>query len=199
MFTFQLSLISCIIAICAAQFGRLNRNFGRSTSYAAVNIGGDGSIQPFGFENIINRDGDGGANDQSQNNNAAAFTFGNNNGAGANFGNNDNEGFNENGFPKYEFRYGVNDERTGDRHNQKEQRNGDSVQGEYSLQEPDGSTRTVKYSADGKRGFSAQVTRSGQNGQTQAAPPAAVNNDRNRGFELFNNDNNGFRTSFRRF
>lgn len=62
--------------------------------------------------------------------------------------------------PKYEFSYGVTDHKTGDIKYQKETRNGDVVQGEYSLIEPDGTIRTVKYTADKKNGFNAVVTRS---------------------------------------
>lgn len=60
--------------------------------------------------------------------------------------------------PKYEFAYGVEDHHTGDFHSQKEVRDGDKVQGEYSLHETDGSVRIVKYTADKHNGFNAVVT-----------------------------------------
>ncbi|KAK4879346.1 hypothetical protein RN001_007492 [Aquatica leii] len=63
--------------------------------------------------------------------------------------------------PKYEFSYGVADEHSKDYHSQHEVRDGDLVQGEYSLHELDGSIRTVKYTAD-KNGFNAEVVNSGQ-------------------------------------
>ncbi|KAF2887186.1 hypothetical protein ILUMI_18987, partial [Ignelater luminosus] len=63
--------------------------------------------------------------------------------------------------PKYQFDYGVSDHHTGDHHSQKEVRDGDVVHGEYSLHEPDGTIRTVKYTADHKNGFNAQVIRQG--------------------------------------
>ncbi|XP_066254829.1 adult-specific cuticular protein ACP-20-like [Euwallacea similis] len=63
--------------------------------------------------------------------------------------------------PKYEFGYGVADHHTGDNKEQKEVRHGDVVQGEYSLKEPDGTIRTVKYSADDHNGFNAVVLRQG--------------------------------------
>ncbi|XP_031329406.1 cuticle protein 19-like [Photinus pyralis] len=63
--------------------------------------------------------------------------------------------------PKYEFKYGVADPHTKDFHNQHEVRDGDVVKGEYSLHEPDGTVRTVKYSADHKSGFNAEVIKSG--------------------------------------
>ncbi|GLV38740.1 hypothetical protein CBL_05739 [Carabus blaptoides fortunei] len=62
--------------------------------------------------------------------------------------------------PQYTFEYGVNDPHTGDHKHQKEVRNGDDVTGEYSLVEPDGTVRTVKYQADWKTGFHATVTKS---------------------------------------
>lgn len=48
-------------------------------------------------------------------------------------------------------------------------RNGDVVKGEYSLVEPDGTIRIVKYTADDHNGFNAIVQRVGH-----AAHPAAV-------------------------
>lgn len=53
----------------------------------------------------------------------------------------------------------MHDPHTGDVKNQKEVRDGDVVNGEYSLVEPDGSVRTVKYQADWETGFHATVTR----------------------------------------
>lgn len=63
--------------------------------------------------------------------------------------------------PKYEFDYGVQDGHTGDQKQQSEVRRGDVVQGEYSLKEPDGTVRIVKYEADDKNGFNAKVIRRG--------------------------------------
>lgn len=63
--------------------------------------------------------------------------------------------------PKYHFDYGVADHHTGDHHSQKEVRDGDAVHGEYSLHEPDGTIRIVKYTADHKNGFNAEVIRKG--------------------------------------
>lgn len=59
--------------------------------------------------------------------------------------------------PKYTFKYGVNDYHTGDVKSQQESRDGDAVKGRYSLVEPDGSIRTVEYSADKHSGFNAVV------------------------------------------
>lgn len=61
----------------------------------------------------------------------------------------------------YEFKYGVEDPKTGDKKEQSEVRVGDVVKGEYSLAEPDGTIRIVKYTADKHNGFNAVVTRVG--------------------------------------
>ncbi|KAF4516904.1 hypothetical protein B566_EDAN007992 [Ephemera danica] len=71
--------------------------------------------------------------------------------------------------PKYAFNYGVNDPHTGDHKSQSEVRDGDFVKGQYSLVEPDGTTRTVDYTADAHNGFNAVVTKSGH-----AVHPAPV-------------------------
>ncbi|KAG8237005.1 hypothetical protein J437_LFUL017421 [Ladona fulva] len=62
--------------------------------------------------------------------------------------------------PKYNFNYGVNDPVTGDVKSQSEHRDGDVVKGQYSLVEPDGSVRTVDYTADPINGFNAVVRKS---------------------------------------
>jgi hypothetical protein len=72
-------------------------------------------------------------------------------------------------YPKYSFNYGVNDVHTGDIKSQWEERDGDVVKGEYSLVEPDGTVRTVSYTADAHNGFNAVVHRSGP-----AVHPGAV-------------------------
>lgn len=64
-------------------------------------------------------------------------------------------------YPKYKFEYGVNDAYTGDIKQQSEHREGDVVKGQYSLVEPDGSVRTVDYTADPINGFNAVVSKSG--------------------------------------
>ncbi|XP_015601037.1 cuticle protein 19-like [Cephus cinctus] len=64
--------------------------------------------------------------------------------------------------PKYGFAYGVEDHHTGDFKSQKEHRDGKNVAGEYSLKEPGGNVRTVKYHAD-KDGFHAIVHNSAGN------------------------------------
>ncbi|PSN50716.1 Cuticle protein 8 [Blattella germanica] len=63
--------------------------------------------------------------------------------------------------PKYDFKYGVHDSHTHDIKEQHESRDGDKVTGYYKLVEPDGTTRTVHYSADKHNGFTAHVEKSG--------------------------------------
>ncbi|XP_017046589.1 cuticle protein 18.6 [Drosophila ficusphila] len=61
--------------------------------------------------------------------------------------------------PKYNFAYDVQDALSGDSKSQVESRDGDVVQGEYSLDDADGFRRTVKYTADSVNGFNAVVHR----------------------------------------
>lgn len=63
-------------------------------------------------------------------------------------------------YPKYAFNYGIKDPHTGDVKSQHEERDGDVVKGQYSLVEPDGSVRTVDYTADDHNGFNAVVSKS---------------------------------------
>jgi hypothetical protein len=59
--------------------------------------------------------------------------------------------------PQYSFAYDVQDGLTGDSKSQHETRNGDVVEGHYSLIDADGTKRTVHYTADPVHGFNAQV------------------------------------------
>ncbi|KAK2582071.1 hypothetical protein KPH14_002775 [Odynerus spinipes] len=61
--------------------------------------------------------------------------------------------------PQYSFAYDVQDALTGDSKAQYETRNGDIVQGSYSLIEADGTRRIVQYTADPVNGFNAVVSR----------------------------------------
>ncbi|XP_050307374.1 cuticle protein 19-like [Anthonomus grandis grandis] len=65
-------------------------------------------------------------------------------------------------YPRYHFEYGVKDPDSGDIKEQSEMRDGDTVRGEYSMVEPDGTIRTVQYHDDGVSGFNAIVTKSGE-------------------------------------
>lgn len=61
--------------------------------------------------------------------------------------------------PQYSFAYDVQDAITGDSKAQYERREGDTVQGSYSLIEADGTRRIVDYTADPINGFNAVVSR----------------------------------------
>jgi hypothetical protein len=58
-----------------------------------------------------------------------------------------------------QYGYDVQDGLTGDSKSQIESRSGDVVQGSYSLVDPDGTRRTVEYTADPINGFNAVVHR----------------------------------------
>lgn len=74
---------------------------------------------------------------------------------------------------KYEFSYSVHDEQTGDIKSQHEVRDGDNVQGSYSLVDADGHHRIVEYTADEHNGFNAVVRRE-PSGHKVLAPVAKV-------------------------
>ncbi|XP_061379779.1 larval cuticle protein A3A-like [Danaus plexippus] len=59
--------------------------------------------------------------------------------------------------PQYSYAYDVQDSLTGDSKSQHESRDGDVVQGSYSVVDPDGTKRTVDYTADPHNGFNAVV------------------------------------------
>ncbi|XP_063706773.1 larval cuticle protein A2B-like [Culicoides brevitarsis] len=63
--------------------------------------------------------------------------------------------------PQYAFSYDVHDTLTGDAKTQHETRNGDVVEGSYSLIEADGTKRIVDYTADPHHGFNAVVRKEG--------------------------------------
>lgn len=75
--------------------------------------------------------------------------------------------------PQYTFSYDVQDAITGDYKSQTETRDGDYVQGQYSLHDADGYRRIVDYTADAVNGFKAIVRREPL-GAEAAAPPAPV-------------------------
>lgn len=72
---------------------------------------------------------------------------------------------------KYQFAYDVAEPLTGDFHSQQESRDGDIVQGVYSLVEADGTRRIVEYTADAN-GFNAVVRKEGQPNANYVAPVA---------------------------
>nr|CAI5833956.1 unnamed protein product [Callosobruchus analis] len=62
-------------------------------------------------------------------------------------------------YPLYRFGYGVRDPKTGDYKSHHESRDGDVVKGFYTVLDPDGALRIVRYTADDKHGFRAVVDR----------------------------------------
>ncbi|XP_074099144.1 larval cuticle protein A3A-like [Cotesia typhae] len=76
--------------------------------------------------------------------------------------------------PQYSFNYDVQDATTGDFKSQYETRDGDSVQGSYSLLESDGTRRTVDYTADDINGFNAVVRKEPAHVAVKAVAPAAI-------------------------
>jgi len=81
--------------------------------------------------------------------------------------------------PSYAFAYQVQDQITGDSKSQEETRLGDVVKGRYSLIEPDGTRRTVDYTADPTHGFNAYVQKSDahQTVFVQSPPSVSEAND----------------------
>ncbi|XP_049866484.1 cuticle protein 19-like [Pectinophora gossypiella] len=71
-------------------------------------------------------------------------------------------------YPKYVFKYGVNDFHSGDIKTHHESRDGDVVKGQYTVVEPDGSIRTVDYTADKHNGFNAVVHKTAPISQHEA-------------------------------
>ena len=76
--------------------------------------------------------------------------------------------------PQYSYAYDIQDALTGDSKGQHETRSGDVVQGSYSLVEPDGTVRTVEYTADPVNGFNAVVHKTPLAAPVAAAAPVAV-------------------------
>ncbi|KAK0162230.1 hypothetical protein PV327_008583 [Microctonus hyperodae] len=76
--------------------------------------------------------------------------------------------------PQYSFAYDVQDSITGDYKSQHETRDGDIVQGSYSLLEADGTRRIVDYTADAHNGFNAIVHKEPATKVAVAQPIAAV-------------------------
>lgn len=59
--------------------------------------------------------------------------------------------------PDYSYSYGVEDPHTGNMQSHQESRDGDTVHGQYSVLQADGTTRIVRYTADPINGFQATV------------------------------------------
>ncbi|XP_045483702.1 larval cuticle protein A2B-like isoform X1 [Harmonia axyridis] len=76
--------------------------------------------------------------------------------------------------PQYSYGYDVQDGLTGDSKSQHETRDGDVVKGQYSLVDPDGTLRTVDYTADPINGFNAVVSKQPLHAKVAVAPVARV-------------------------
>ncbi|XP_064556526.1 larval cuticle protein A2B [Drosophila montana] len=76
--------------------------------------------------------------------------------------------------PQYTYGYDVKDALSGDSKTQVETRDGDLVQGQYSLNDADGYRRIVDYTADSINGFNAVVRREPLVAAVAAAPVVAA-------------------------
>ncbi|XP_076243980.1 larval cuticle protein A3A-like, partial [Calliopsis andreniformis] len=76
--------------------------------------------------------------------------------------------------PQYSYAYDVHDSLTGDAKSQQETRDGDIVQGSYSLIEADGTRRIVDYTADSVNGFNAVVRKEAASAPLIAEPVAKI-------------------------
>ncbi|XP_023289106.1 larval cuticle protein A3A-like, partial [Orussus abietinus] len=74
--------------------------------------------------------------------------------------------------PRYNYAYDVQDDLTGDTKTQQESRDGDVVQGSYSLVEADGTRRIVEYTADPENGFNAVIHKEPASVADKAVPLA---------------------------
>lgn len=76
--------------------------------------------------------------------------------------------------PSYSYAYEIQDHLTGDTKSQQESRQGDVVQGSYSLIESDGTRRVVEYTADPHNGFNAVVHKEPLGVAVKAVAPVAT-------------------------
>ncbi|KAF5297639.1 hypothetical protein FQA39_LY11970 [Lamprigera yunnana] len=185
MFTFKIVVMVCAIAICNGQYGG-HEQHGSSSSYASISFGhandGYNKGNKVGYQHaapvavhaapvayhsapVAVHAAPVAYHAAPVAVHAAPPAYGH--GQGQAYGH-QQQHYDYYAHPKYEFKYEVNDQHTKDQKSQYEVRDGDSVHGEYSLVEPDGTTRTVKYTADGKNGFNAHVSKSGHSAHPQA-------------------------------
>jgi Insect cuticle protein len=87
----------------------------------------------------------------------------------------------EPGMP-FDFAYNVNDAETANDYSHKAVSDGDVTRGEYRVQMPDGRTQVVKYTADWKNGYNAEVTYEGE-AQYPDQPAATNNNNKFEGYK----------------
>ncbi|KAK4880702.1 hypothetical protein RN001_008848 [Aquatica leii] len=164
--THKLAIISCVVIACYAQYDKYGHG---GSSYSSVSLGHQGAHSNYGAHGLGHAVGVQHAVPVLVHS-APVFTS---HGHGYGHGNNYEKHVDYYAHPKYEFKYGVSDGHTHDHHSQHEVRDGDSVHGEYSLHEADGTIRTVKYTADHKNGFNAQVIREGHAAHPETHAKAA--------------------------
>jgi len=73
----------------------------------------------------------------------------------------------------YDFEYAVQDPETANDYAHKASSDGDVVTGEYRVQMPDGRTQIVRYTADWKTGYHADVSYEGEATYPQGPQPGA--------------------------
>ena len=76
----------------------------------------------------------------------------------------------------YKYSYNIEDPTTGDSKSQHEVRQGDVVTGAYTVLGPDGTKRTVEYTADAKHGFKAVLTEDPVSSPLVNQPPVPQQN-----------------------
>ncbi|XP_034234074.1 pro-resilin-like [Thrips palmi] len=80
---------------------------------------------------------------------------------GSNGGDHDDHHHHEPGMP-YDFNYAVKDDYYGTDYSRNEVSDGDVIRGEYRVQLPDGRLQIVRYTADWKNGYNADVSYEGE-------------------------------------
>lgn len=75
----------------------------------------------------------------------------------------------------FDFNYAVNDVETANDYSHKATSDGDVTRGEYRIALPDGRTQIVRYTADWKNGYNAEVTYEGE-AQYPEGPATGSNN-----------------------
>ncbi|KAK4880712.1 hypothetical protein RN001_008858 [Aquatica leii] len=174
---FKLALVSCVVAYAYAQHGYGHGgNYGHSgTSYSSLSLGNSHygasaghALAPVAVAHAAP------VYAHAAPIHSAPIIASHGYGAGYGHGHGHGHDYSQDYYahPQYQFHYGVADAHTGDHHSQQESRDGDAVHGEYSLHQPDGTVRTVKYQADDKSGFNAQVIVSGHASHPQSYAPA---------------------------
>lgn len=75
----------------------------------------------------------------------------------------------------FDFNYAVNDVETANDYSHKAVSDGDVTRGEYRIALPDGRTQIVRYTADWKNGYNAEVTYEGEAQYPEGPAPGSNN------------------------